>query len=364
MLAKRLRIFALLAGAATSALCQVSLELSPIPSDPLELVTGAPKVVETAEERAAAVSMLNHARDVMNLHSGAAFTLRMSFLANGPALATGPGQMEETWSPGGNGRWTASLGDFSLARVFQNSSYFDEKPLAAIPMRLQMIRGAIFWPIQHPVPSGSFATDFIRAFAASWKGVQVSCLLFSGGAERGRPMTPGRRWGEVEFCIDPQSGLLRTYSYAPGNYVVYDYDNEISFHGKIIPRQILISENGQTAAQAQLDVQDPAPGAIASFPKPSREMIANGAALILDPPLSLGGTNRTTPVQAGSTIPVVVIHFILDPSGKVLDAEPLQTSDPALAQEALDQVRSGTIPFPKKPNTQKEIFMAIEFFGK
>jgi hypothetical protein len=35
--------------------------------------------------------------------------------------------------------------------------------------------------------------------------------------------SPGRRWDEIEECIDPQSGLLQVHSQVPGRYYDYDY---------------------------------------------------------------------------------------------------------------------------------------------
>ena len=104
----------------------------------------------------------------------------------------------------------ARLGDFSLARISTGGQIFDDKPVEFIPMRLHMLRDAIFWPIIFDQ-----GHTLIRTATATWKGKDLTCILTSGGMADATP-TPGRRWIEREFCIDTNTGLLQVLSMLQG----------------------------------------------------------------------------------------------------------------------------------------------------
>ena len=74
--------------------------------------------------------------------------------------------------------------------------------------------------------------------------------------------------------------------------------------------------------------------------------------------------SRFEPPQGFSgVVQPVIVHAILDQKGKVLDAEVVQTSDPALAAAALDVVwHSSYLPAERKDRPlQREAFINVRF---
>jgi len=332
-------------------------QVAPVPSDPLELATGTVQIADSADKRAAILALLERARQNDNLHApaGAPFDLKVSFVSSGQSLYNGPGEMEEVWLAPGTWRWTAHLGDYSQSRIYHNGAAYDTNAHAYLPLRLQMVRSAIFWPV-----SGNFADVLIRTAAASWKGVPVTCALVSGTRSE-VTATPGRRWQEEEFCIDPKSGLLQTYSVAPGIYNVYDYSNPFQFHGSTIARQISIVENGSPVVHVQLEgLQDAGQVDPASF-TPTPEM--QGPGVVIRGPLRFPQfiANSQT---ASTTIQPVIVHALLDVTGKVLEAESLQVADASLSDAALQLVRTSNYGPPLGRGgvpVQREVFINVQF---
>ena len=346
----------------TFAFCQNkpnTPQMAPVPPDSLELVTGATQVPDTPEERSAVLTLLERARQNSDLHAAgsAAFDLRVTFNASGNVLATGAGEMEETWFSPANWRWTGHLGGFSLDRIFYGGRLFDDKVADFIPIRVQMLRGAIFWPINFQQ-----AHTLIRTAAAKWKGKDLTCVLISGDMAEATP-TPGRRWIEREFCIETKTGLIQIISDAPGIYVVYDYTNALHFHGRVLPSQFTIFEGGNTVLESHLEsIADAISGSEAVTP--SEQMKTHG------PGPLLGGTirfPRTVPVAPGAaTVQPVIIHAILDRRGKVGDAEVVDGSGAALGQSALDIVKRSVFPEAEEAwaGHQMEAFINVRFVSQ
>lgn len=332
-------------------------QVAPIPNDPLELATGPVQIADTPQRRAAVLALLERARqnDYLHAPAGAPFDLKVSFVASGQSQYNGPGEMEEVWLSPGTWRWTAHLGDYSQSRIYHNGIAYDSNAHAYLPLRLQMVRSAIFWPV-----SGNLAGTLIRTAEASWKGTAVTCALISGPRAE-VTATPGRRWQEEEFCVDPKSGLLQTYSVAPGIYNVYDYSNAFPFHGSIIARQISIVENGNPVVQVQLEgLQDAGPVDPASF-VPTPEM--QGPGVVIRGPLRFPQFATSSQVKSG-TIQPVIVHALLDVAGKVLEAESLEVADASLSDAALQLVRSSNYGPPGRATgapVQREVFINIEF---
>jgi hypothetical protein len=356
---RQLQYFFLVVLLTTVGFCQNPPQLAPVPPDSFELVTGATQIPSTPEERSAVLSLLERARQNADLHAAgsAAFTLRVSFNASGTVLATGAGEMEETWFNATSSRWTARLGDFSLDRIFSGGRIFDDKVADFIPIRLQMLRGAIFWPINFQQ-----AHTLIRTATANWKGKELTCVLTSGEMADATP-TPGRRWIEREFCIETKTGLLQILSDAPGVYIVYDYTNALRFHGRVMPRQFSIVEGGNTVLESHLEsLADAISGADSLAP--SEKMKANGRGPLL------GGTMRfprIVPVAPGAaTVQPVIVHAILDSHGKVGDAELVNNSGAALGQSALELVKRGVYPQVERTwaGHQMEAFINVEFISQ
>jgi hypothetical protein len=328
---------------------QTALQLPPIPSDPLELATGAIQIADTSDKRAAILTLLERARQNNNLHApGAApYDLKVSFQTSGSAYS-GAGSIEELWASGRKWRWTARLGDYSQTRIFYNGAAYDSNPHVYMPLRMHMVRHAIFWPVT------SGAANAIRITQASWRGAQVTCALIS----RGAPATgAGRQWREEEICVDPANGLLQTYSEAPGIYAAYDYTNAQQFHGSTLARQIAIVENGATVERIQIENMRDLGATSASDFTPTADMQPPGAMIQTGVrfPLFVRGNPAA---GAGGAIEPVIVHAALDVNGAVLEAEALQTSNAALTQAALENVKNRTF---GASRGQREVFINVQF---
>lgn len=358
--ARKLQLFFLVVLLAAAGFCQNKPpQIAPVPSDPLELVTGATQVPGTLEERAVVLALLERARQNADLHApgSSAFTLHVTFNAHGNVLATGAGDMEETWINPATSRWTARLGDFSLDRIFSYGGIFDDKISPFIPIRLQMLRGAIFWPI-----NVQQAHTLIRTASANWRGKELTCVLTSGEMADATP-TPGRRWIEREFCIETKTGLLTILSDVPGVYVVYDYTNPLRFHGRVLARQFTIIEGGNTVLDAHIESLADAISS-PSLLTPSEQMKAHGSGPLL------GGTMRFPRIvhvaPGAAVVQPVIVHVTLDRNGKVGDAELVDNSGTALGQSALEIIKRGIYPRVEQvwAGHQMEAFINVEFVSQ
>jgi hypothetical protein len=337
---------------------QTTLETAPLPYDPWELATGPNVVQDTPEKRALVLNLLERARQNSAMHTPgtAPFTIKISFNSTGgDSHSQGHGELEETWLDGQTWRWSARLGEYSQLRIFYEGAAYDDKPRGHMPLRLQMVRNSVFWPIV-----GNFSASLIRMATAKWEGTAVVCILISGSGNDATA-TPGRRWEESEYCIDPKTGLLRIHSEAPGIYSVYDYNGGIQFHGRVLPRQTTIVEGGSSVLQIHLDTLEDANNDSNQF-VPTKKMLSHGPGAIMVGPFRFPEFVRTPPGYSGAIQPVIV-HAILDQKGKVLDAEVVQTSDPALAAAALGVVwRSSYLPAQRQERRlQREAFINVKF---
>lgn len=358
MLANRRLSFVFLVSVllATAGICQKKTEIAPVPADSLELVTGATHVPDTPPERARALDLVERARQNSDLSTpgGPAYTLKVNFTASGNVQFTGSGEMEETWVGPYVFRWSARLGDFELTRIAIRNSIMDDKPTPFIPMRVHMLRDALFWPV-----SFNSADALIRTATARWKGSEVTCILTSGGMSDATP-TPGRRWVEREFCVDTKTGLLQVLSDAPGIYVLYDYANPLHFHGRVLADKISIVEGGKTVLEANLasiadaDPNDP------SVLTPTPEMRNSGP--VLSYTMRFPQTIHVAP--GASTIQPVIVHALLGSDGKVLDAELVENSGAALSQSALDLVKRSSYVRANNARLQREAFINVRFVSQ
>src|ERR1051325_8354183 len=194
-------------------------QVAPVPGDPLELATGPASIADTPEKRSAILNLLERARQNNNLHVKGMnpFALKASFNSSGSAGNSEFGVLEESWLSGATWRWSEHLGSYSQLRIFHKGVAYDSNPGSYQPLRLEMVRQAIFWPV-----GGNFANTVLRVAEANWNGKPVTCALIAGPRASASQET-GRQWIEEEFCIDPATGFLQTYSIAPGIYDVYDY---------------------------------------------------------------------------------------------------------------------------------------------
>jgi hypothetical protein len=173
--------------------------------------------------------------------------------------------MEETWANPSVWRWSAKFAGTSQTRMGNSGAVFgDTEP---IPLRVQMVRSALFWPI----PPQSPAQAMIRSVKANFEGTKITCLLFSGSV----PAEPAPRfWVETEYCINPDTALLQMWSEAPGIYTTYDYHDAINFHGHIIPRTVTIDESRSTVLRIYVESLTDAGDVEPTLFRPTPELLA------------------------------------------------------------------------------------------
>ena len=334
-----------------------SKQVAPVPGDPLELATGPATIADTPEKRSAILNLLERARQNNNLHVAGMnpFDLKASFNSSGSAGNSGPGVLEESWLSGATWRWSEHLGTYSQLRIFRNGVAYDSNPGSYQPLRLQMVRQAIFWPV-----AGNFANDVIRVAESSWNGKAVTCALIAGPRASANQET-GRQWIEEEFCIDPATGLLQTYSIAPGIYDAYDYSNALEFHGHSIASRITIVENSVPVATVELNEIKDLNTADGSLFAPSADM--KGPGIMLGSPMRFPQVaKKNLPANATGVMQPIIIHAALDISGKVLEAEALQTSDAALSEAALNLVKNTNYgPARNRERIQRDVFINVQF---
>jgi hypothetical protein len=300
-----------------------------IPADPLELASGTAEPVQDVSQRAAILKLLAEARARFNVRAYA-YDLKTSFNALGSSSSDGSWQLEDS-SPGrAIYRWTAQGPSYSAINLFLNGVLYSNQPATAMPLRLAQVRGAIFWVFPLGGPQAS-----LRTAAGSLNGASLNCILISRGARTGRE--PGaRHWGESEYCIDPASGVLVTYSPVPGLYVLYDYSAAIHFHDRVIPGKFTITEKGQPVIEAQvLGVSDAQASDHASFG--AAGLSAVGVGPLSTPAWHLTRTIFTSTPNANAALQIVVIHGMLSAARRLTDLEVVSSSNPGLVQAALDQ---------------------------
>ncbi len=213
-----------------------------------------------------------------------------------------------------------------------------------VPMRIQMLRDAIFWAERSPRPNA-----MIRTAAAQLDGKPVTCILSSNMPPS---ETATRLWEEEERCIGNDSGLMEVLSVAPGTYVIYGYSRNRQFHGRTIPDQIAAYVNGSVALDAQMTLSDL--GSVdASVFTITPEMSEAGLALSVTQrfPLNVGDVS-------GVAKPVIV-HATIGEDGRVIEEELSAASDPALAQSALDLVKKTS--FAGVRATQRDEYINVRF---
>jgi hypothetical protein len=328
-----------------------AMPLAAVPDTPLELVTGSARALITPEAREDAMALLERARQNISLHAGpmAPFEMKVSFTSSGSTQFEGDGTMEEKYV-GAALLWSARLASSSQTHIVIRGQSFASNPKEPIPLRVQMLRGVIFQPIG-PTPG----TGMIRAQNVQRDGQALTCLLLSGSV----PTTPmPRQWVETEFCIDPQTSLLHSWSAAPGIYVNYDYTDAIQFHGRTLARQITVVEGNTPVLQVHIDSLKDADNLDPRIFEPTREMQAAGPAFAVSYPkrfpLRAGELQNATPQMIQ---PVIVHATLSNLDGRVIEAEALQDANPQLAQDAVEMVEHSQFP---ATGLQQEVFINVQ----
>ncbi|MGB6943670.1 MAG: hypothetical protein WBE37_14820 [Bryobacteraceae bacterium] len=302
----------------------------PVPSDPLELVTGDAQPVQEVSQRAEIINLLVNAHRYSNVRAQP-YDLKTTFTVSG-SLSSGTWQ-EEDMSPGaGRYRWSVQGPGFSAVNMNLNRIFYSDQQATGLPLRLIQFREAIFYT--QPVV-GPRAT--LRTATGTLNGVNLTCALVARDATVPAG-TGGRQWEEEEYCVDPNAGTLITYSQAPGSYVLYDYSKGLRFHGKLIANGFTITEAGQTIIEAQTEsLADPVNNP-AAFQTAGLNQIGVGPVMS---PAWRSQINLPSPILApGATEPaatsqIVMLHGVQAPDGQLLNLEVLASSDPSLNQPAL-----------------------------
>jgi len=321
---------------APSLLCipVIFAQTNPPPFDPHEMVTREPHTLSKPAERFAALDLLDRARQNYNLQAiSTPYALRVSFETNGAAQMEGEGTMEELSDGGPRWRWMAKLQDSLVIRIGVNGRVYGTNPSELVPLRVQMIRSALHWPIMRNAGASA-----IRAADVERDGKVMSCLLLSASIP---PNPAPRSWVENEYCIDPDTGILQMWSEAPGIFAVYDYDGAAEFHGHMLPRQISIFEEGHIVVQARVESLEDSPGIDANLFQPAPEMVGAVGSFTLASPNRFPMRVDPSDAPTSTFFQPVIVHAIVDAQdGRVLDAEVLQNSDRDLSRAAMDLVRS------------------------
>lgn len=305
-----------------------SLTQPRVPDDPLELITGEAQPVQNAEQRAAVVNLLQHAQALSNVRAQA-YRLKTALTVNGSSSSDGGWNLEDISPSGGVYRWTAQGPSYSAVNLFTGGLLYSNQPSGGLPLRLAQVRAAIFFNY----PAVGVHTS-VRTAAAALNGADLNCVLIAP-ASRAKPSAGGRRWDESEYCVGAHSGVLVTWSPAPGVYVLYDYSNAISFQGKVIPGRFTITEAGQTVVTARVEsVTDP--GNLDPTLFDPSTLSQTGVGPLMTQPWHVRSFVPYSGASSNVALQAVVVHGMLTPGGELTETEVVASTSASLNQAALD----------------------------
>ena len=338
-----------------------------IPGDPLELATSAAQPVQDAQQRLAAINLLNKARDLSNVRAQP-YELKTSFSSSGGLASDGNWVLDDI-APGRGYRWTAQGPNYSAINLYPDSTQgalYGNQPSGILPLRLLQVRSAIFFTYPSIGPQAS-----VRTVTGFLNGAEQRCLLVMIGAGD-RSFTGGRNWEESEYCVDAKSGLLTTYSPAPGLFVHYDYSSALRFHDRTIPTGFTISEAGRTVVEARtISVTDPPDSKDPMFNPAGLTALGVGRAMNpgSNQPIMMPVPGRPFPTSnANAVLQVVVLHGNVAGDGRLSEVEILASSDAALNQAALDRTTSLTQARvqgqPGGTAQSRELILTLEFLSQ
>jgi hypothetical protein len=337
--------------------------IAPVPADPLELVTGH---IDTPASREPALQILARAREGYAYRSaGQSYDLKVSFTVNsgGQTEHDGAWEMEDIFDPQQGLRWTAKTASgYTTTQISSQGMFYREGTSSIVPLRLQEARAALF----DPIPStGGVDRDVIRTSTSVFKGAQVTCLLLSGSGNA-PAATAGRRWEETEECIDPQTGLLKVHSQAPGRYFAYDYSDGLQLAGHAFPHKVTVTEAGKIVSEISVDSLTELTAANPSLFVPTDEMEANGPAIAMAEAQKVSLFTGPGRLTSHATAHPVCVFGLVTPSGQLVEAHSLQPSDPnspAAVEAALRMNFSYPIPPGARPE-QHFVFVIQKFVSQ
>lgn len=343
------------------AIGQDSRKIAPIPADPLEMVSGRVETVDSPARRQSALELLNRAGNNYTLRSAPVpYDLKVTFTVNsgGQTDFDGVWHMEDIFDPQQGLHWTAqAAAGYSITEIIANGRFYADATQDYIPLRLHEARAALFSAMPSPA---DLVHDRIRTSASSFQGASLTCLLLSGSG-MAASSGPGRRWEETEECIDPQSGLLKVHSQAPGRYFAYDYSNAPQLAGHVLPSKITITEAGHTVSEISVDSLQQIPAVDQKLFIPTQRMLDRGRAVSMAGALKF---SRVAGVSPGSP-QTVCVFGLLTPSGQLVEAHSLQPSSPdstAAVEAAKEMSFSRPSPAGLNEVPQQHLVFIIERF--
>jgi hypothetical protein len=317
---------------------QAAPRTTPVPRDPLELVSGPIEAARTPASREAALHLLARARQNFALRSARqAYDLKVSFTVDSPGATNydGAWEMEDLFSPGQGLRWTATAASgYTITGISSKAGVYGEGTASAVPLRLHEARGVLTDPIQ----SATFANrGSIRTTTSDFRGAALTCVLLSTSPNATYP-AQGRSWEETEECIDPQSGLLQTHSEVPGLYAAYDYSNAPQLAGHVMPRTVTITEGGSVVSKISVESLQGIPAPDASLFVPTEGMKSRGPGTMMATVRKVSRVQGQGPVTAATTVRPVCVFGMVTATGQLVEAHSLQPSDPN-SQAAVEDAR-------------------------
>ncbi len=334
-----------------------------VPYDQSEPVTGGAQLVTTPEDRAQTLQLLRDAFMLSNLRRRP-YDWKTSFTSYGSSTSDGRWILEDISPNGHTYRWTAQGPNFSGVFLAVNRLLYSNQAGGAMPLRLAQVRLAMWAQFFRPI--GQYAA--LRVATGNLNGAAVRCVLVARGVAGNRqPQFPdGRSFADIEYCVDPQSGLLDSYSPYPGLYIRYDYANAIHFHQLVVPDGFTILENGQAIIQARTDSVTDAPTGTSNLFS-TDGLNAIGVGQLIATPMVVHGFDFTTAVAEGSAPRVVTLHGMLSPDGHLSEVEILASTDPSIDAHAIQHashipaVRDQSKPQPGESPHAREAVFTFEF---
>jgi TonB family protein len=304
---------------------------APVPNDPLELVPSGAHLVQSVDERGAVIALLNKARELSNVRAQP-YDLKTTFNVFFSGAGNGSWNLEDTALSREAYRWTAQGPAYSAVYLYKSNVVYSDQPAGAIPLRLIQVREAIFFT--YPVVTKQTQ---LRAANGYLNGVELQCALVQQRPQSpGEILPSGRGWDEFEYCVDPKSGELITYSRAPGIYVHYDYSKAFHFHKQIIPGAFNVSVARDTVIEAKTEsVSDPAESAGKQFEAGNLSQLGVGSVMTSPVGAFMGLRAPGDTVSNRSMRDVVAVDGELWPDGRVSDLEILASTNEGLNQFAL-----------------------------
>jgi hypothetical protein len=341
--------------------CQSGPNIARVPDNPLELASSGVHVVDAPEERDALIRLMAKAHSYYTLKEAQqGYRLKTSFTvtSGGQTQYDGDWQMDEVFSPNLGVHLTARTSSSVFELLSTSNLTYQSTPAGTFPLRLHEAHGHLLGPLES---TKSLRHDLIRTVAASLNGAPVTCLLLSDARRSPEAGAPGRLWQEREECLDPQTGHLLLHSPAPGLYVLYDFSQPFRFLNKELPAKMTVIENETTVIEERVESLEALPAVDPTEFTPTAQMRSQR------PGTAMAGLEKMTvgPTRSPSaSIQTVVIFGLLTPDGKVAEAHPLQSSDPALVDAALrrvSQMRWPSAAAPGADREQHELFTVVHF---